>query len=71
MKKNIPMICNIVSAILVIAFIVKSIIDYFQYDKIVNSAPFSAQVLVNALYLIIPAIIVFVVGIIVKKKNKK
>lgn len=69
MKKNIPIICNIVSAILVIAFIVKCIVDYFQYDKIVNSAPFSAQMLVNALYFIIPAIIVFVVCIIVKKKQ--
>lgn len=69
MKKNITRICNIISAVLVIAFIVKSIVDYFQYDKILNSAPFSAQVLVNALYLIIPAIIVFVVGIIVKKKQ--
>ena len=69
MKKNIPVICNVISTILVIAFIVKSIVNYFQYDKIANSAPFSAQVLVNALYLIIPAIIIFVVGIIVKKKQ--
>ena len=69
MKKNIPIICNIVSAVLVIAFIVKSIANYSQYDKIVNSAPFSAQVLVNELYFIVPAIIVFVVGIIVKKKQ--
>ena len=69
MKKNITMICNIISAVLVIAFIVKSIINYFQYDKIINSAPFSAQVLVNALYLLIPAIIVFIEGIIVKKKS--
>jgi len=69
MKKYIPMICNIISALLVITFIVKSIVDYFQYDKIVNSAPFFAQVLVNALYLIIPAIIVVIVGIIVKKKQ--
>ena len=69
MKKYIPMICNIISALLVITFIVKSIVDYFQYDKIVNSAPFFAQVLVNGLYLIIPAIIVVIVGIIVKKKQ--
>lgn len=69
MKKNITMICNILSAVLVIVFIVKSIVDYFQYDKMLNSAPFSAQVLVNALYFIIPAIIVFFVGIVVKKEK--
>ena len=69
MKKYIPMICYVVSAVLAIIFIIKSIFDYSNYSAIENSAPFSAWVLVNALYFIIPAIIVFVVGLIVKKKQ--
>ena len=69
-EKNIPMICIIVNAVLVITFIIKSIADYFQYDKISNSAPFSAQILVNALYLIIPVIIVCIIGVIAKKKQQ-
>lgn len=69
MKKNVPMICNIISIILVIAFVIKSIVDYSQYSATLNSAPFYVWVLVNALYLIIPAILVFVVGCIVKKKQ--
>ena len=69
MKKYIPMICYVVSAVLAIIFIIKSIVDYSNYSAIENSAPFSAWVLVNALYFIIPAIIVFVVGLIVKKKQ--
>ena len=28
MKKKVPMICNIVSVVLVIAFIVKNVVDY-------------------------------------------
>lgn len=68
MKKIIPIICCIVSAILVIAFIIKSVTDYSHYSPIFNSAPFSAWVLVNALYFIVPAILVLVAGIIVKKK---
>ena len=34
-----------------------------------NSAPFYLWVLVNALFLVIPAIILFVIGFVVKKKQ--
>lgn len=69
MKKKIPIVCNIVSVILLIAFVIKSIVDYTQYNTTLNSAPFSVWIGVNALYLIIPAIIVFVLGFIVNKKQ--
>lgn len=68
MKKTIPIICCIVSAILVIAFIIKNVTDYSHYSPTFNSAPFSAWVLANALYFSLPAILVLVAGIIVKKK---
>lgn len=68
MKKKVPMVCNIVSVILMIAFVIKSIVDYTQYSTTLNSAPFSVWVLVNALYMVIPAIVVFVIGFIVKKQ---
>lgn len=68
MKKTIPIICCIVSAILVIAFIIKNVTDYSHYSPTFNSAPFSAWVLANALYFILPAILVLIAGIIVKKK---
>ena len=69
MKKNIPRLFNIVSAILVVAFVIKSIVDYSHYSNTLNSAPFYVWVMVNALYLIIPAIVVFVVGIVMRKKQ--
>lgn len=69
MKKNIPRIFNIVSAILVAAFVIMSIVDYSHYSNTQNSAPFYVWVLVNALYLIIPAIVVLVIGIVVRKKQ--
>lgn len=68
MKKKLPIVCNIVSAVLVIAFVIKSIVDYTQYLTTLNSAPFYAWLLINALHLIIPAIIVFVVGFIVNNQ---
>lgn len=68
MKKiNISKICNIVSVALIIIFIIKSIIDYFQYSSIINSAPFYAWIIVNTLYFIVPAIVIFIIGIIVGK----
>lgn len=70
MKENIPKICNIVSAILVAAFVIKSIADYIRYSNTLNSAPFYVWVLVNALYLIIPSIVVLVIGYVAKKKQK-
>ena len=69
MKQKAPMICNIVSLILLIVFVIKSIVDYTQYSTSLNSAPFYLWVLVNALFLVIPAIILFVIGFVVKKKQ--
>lgn len=69
MKKKIPMICNLVSLVLVIVFIIKSIVDYNQYSTTLNSAPFYVWILVNALYFIIPAIVMSVIGFIMKKKQ--
>ena len=63
MKQKVPMICNIVSLILLIVFVIKSIVDYTQYSTSLNSAPFYLWVLVNALFLVIPAIILFVIGL--------
>lgn len=67
-KKNIQIICNIISALLAIVFVIKTIINFFQYDTLLNAAPFYVWILVNALFLLIPASIVFVVGIIVSRK---
>ena len=67
-KKNIQIICNIISALLAIVFVIKTIINFFQYDTLLNAAPFYVWILVNALFLLIPASIVFGVGIIVSRK---
>ena len=68
-KKNIQIICNIISALLAMAFVIKTIINYFQYGTLLNSALFYVWILVNALFLLIPASIVFIVGVIVGRKH--
>lgn len=69
-KKNIAKVCNAISIILLICFVVKTIIDYTQYSSTLNSAPFYVWILVNALYFVIPAIILFIVGVIIKNGVK-
>ena len=68
-KKNGTLICNIISLLLIIAFVVKSIVDYLQYSSSLNSAPFYVWVVANAIYFIVPSVIIFVIGIIIKKKK--
>lgn len=66
-KKNIQRICNVLSIILIVAFVFKTIINYFQYDALINSAPFYVWIITNALFLIIPALLIFILGYIIGK----
>lgn len=68
-QKSATIICNLISVLLMIAFFVKSIADYVQYSSSLNSAPFYIWIVVNAIYFIVPAMIVFVIGIIRKKRQ--
>ena len=69
MKKKITTICKFLSVVLVITFIVLNIIDYVNYNPMVTSAPYYVNLLVNALFLLIPAVIVFIIGIIIEKRH--
>ena len=71
-KMNISKVCYAISAVLVLGFMIHTIVDYNRYynGNTLNSAPFYLWVVVNAVCLIVPAIIALVVGIVVRKKNK-
>ena len=71
MKKRIPTICFIISAVLAAGFVVKNVIDYLQYSPLSTSAPFSVCVLINALCFDLPALIVFFVGIALRNRQNK
>ncbi len=71
MKKiNAARICNILSIALLVGFVINTIVDYIRYSTTLNSAPFYLWIIVNMVYFILPAIIVFVVGIIIKNRAK-
>jgi hypothetical protein len=51
-----------IAAILVLAFLVNTGLDWHTYHTTLNSAPFRYWVLVNAVYFLLPAGIMAVVG---------
>ena len=63
------MVCNVISIVLLIAFVINVIVDYAKYTASLNSAPFYVWVLVDALFFVLPAIIVFAIGRIANKKQ--
>ena len=64
-------VCYGISVLLVLGFIVNTIIDYSRYNSTLNSAPFSVWILVNAIYFVLPAAIVLVVGLVLGKKRSR
>lgn len=70
-KETAYKLCFGISMIFAVAFIIKCVADYFRYDPIVNSAPFYVWIIVNALYFLIPSVIILTAGIIIMKKHRK
>ncbi len=68
-KINLTKLFNVLGIILVICFFVNTIIDYTRYLNTLNSAPFYVWILVNALFFIVPSIISFIAGDVIKKKS--
>ena len=69
MRKTVSKWCNIASLVLIACFVIKTVLDYNKYSSTLNSAPFSLWMLVNAVYFVLPALIVFIIGIVLKKKR--
>ena len=74
MKNNIKIICKILYSICIlldIAFFICLFIDYSKYDSIVNSAPFSAFIIIRIIEFILPSIIVFIIAKALENKMEK
>ena len=65
MKKE--KVLYIISILLVIVFFIVTLIDYLKYDAVINSAPFTADILIRALEFVLPSIIVFVIAKFISK----
>ena len=59
------------SALMVLGFAVQLTVDWYQYHRTLNSAPFWIWILTDALFWLIPAAIAFLAGFVAKKKLTK
>lgn len=70
-KENAYKICYFISVLLVVGFVICIIWDWINYNTVLNSAPFYLGVIVNAVLLLIPAGILFLIGRLLKRKYNK
>lgn len=70
-KENIYKFLYAVGIFLIIGFIIRLGVDYFKYNTINNSAPFYTFIIERVVEFILPSVIVFIVGRIMKKKYSK
>ena len=71
MKEKLSKLFLGLSLVLIIIFIIWLIIDYINYDSFSNSAPFYAYILIRSLEFILPSLILFIISIVLKKKEEK
>ena len=71
MKKiNGVTLCYGLCALLFVAFMISTMIDYSIYNRTLNSAPFYIWIVVNAIYFLLPAVVAFIIGVALKKKQQ-
>ena len=70
-KENMYKVMYVISILLIIIFAIILGIDYKNYDSLTNSAPFTADILVRALEFVLSSIIIFIIGLVCKKKYSK
>ena len=70
-KEDIYKFLYAVCIFLIAGFAIRLGADYFKYDIINNSAPFYIFVIERVVEFILPSIIVFIVGKVMKKKYSK
>ena len=63
-------VCNALSVLLFLAFLINTIVDYIRYSSTLNSAPFYIWIIVNMLYFLVPAIVARLVGVVLRKKQQ-
>lgn len=58
------------SAALLVGFVVKTLNDWECYNHTINSAPFSVRILMNALYFVVPAVILSAAALFVLRRTR-
>ena len=69
--RNYAKFCFLVSAVLAAVFCLSVIRGRILYETTLNSAPFSVWVLADAVYFLLPALIVLIAGLVLRHREKK
>ena len=70
-NRNIYKFLYVISALLVFGFVICFGFDICKYDSYNGSAPLYAYAIIRIAEFIIPSVIVFIIGIVIKSKTKK
>lgn len=70
-KKHWYKFMYVISTLLVVGFIIRTTVDYIQYNETLNSAPFYVFILARALVFLLPAIVSLILASVFKKKFNK
>lgn len=69
--KKIYKFLYIICILLTVGFIIRLVADYIKYDNINNSSPFYIIIIERVFEFILPCIIVFIIGKVIKNKYSK
>ena len=70
-KENIYKLLYAISILLIIAFVIIIVADYFKYDNLNNLAPFYVFIITRMIEFIMPSVVIFIIGRMTKKKYSK
>ena len=68
-KRKWSFLCYLASALAAVGFGATVVWDWHRYDTTLNSAPFRVFVLVDAVYLLLPALALFLLGRWLRKRK--
>lgn len=70
-KEKLIKICNIVAFIMALSFVLKLARDAIAYNTTLNSAPFYIWIIADAVYYLMPAAFLYLIGRLVKRAKDK
>ncbi len=70
-KKNVYVLLFVISALLLVGFVVRLTVDLMQYDAAQTSFPFYARVIERGIEFLLPSLVAFIAAIIVRRKNQE
>ncbi len=71
MKKSLKVnrFLNVIGILLIIGFVIRLGVDYYNYQNTINSAPFYVFIIGRSVVFLLPSVICFISAVYFKNKN--